>query len=104
MPLHTEAGYFRPVGGNGVELIVVMPTGVAEIHSGAVTDGSIRLRTVSVALTPTAKDVSSVERVIEVADGELRYDLLMGAVGREHQLHLQATLQRVGDESANRTR
>lgn len=101
MPLHTELGYFRPVGGNGVELLVVMPTGVAEVHSGTVTDHSIRLRTLSVALTPTAKEVTSVERAIEVAGDELRYDLLMGAVGREHQLHLQATLQRVGDTSTN---
>jgi hypothetical protein len=94
-PLHTESGYFRPIGADGAELVIAMPTGVTEVHSGTVSGNTVRLRTVAVGLTPTAKSVTSVERTIEVVEDELRYDLLMGAVGREHQLHLRATLHRV---------
>jgi hypothetical protein len=93
-PLHTETGYFRPLGAHQVELVVAMPTGVTEVHAGTVADRTIRLRTVVVGLTPTAKAVTSVERTIEVAGDKLRYDLLMGAVGQDHQLHLRATLSR----------
>jgi hypothetical protein len=94
-PLHTEVGYFRPTGGDGVELVIAMPTGVTEIHDGTVEGGSVRLRTLAVGLTPTAKSVVSVERNLDVEGDELRYDLLMGAVGQQHQLHLRATLHRI---------
>ena len=46
------------------------------------------------ALTPTAKEVVSVERNLTVRDEALEYEVLMGAVGEPHQLHLRATLER----------
>lgn len=96
-PLHTETGYLRPVGSNRVELVLAMPTGVTEIHDGSIDGTHIELRTVTVGLTPTAKTVTSVERSLHVEGDTLSYELLMGAVGQPHQLHLEANLHRVAD-------
>ncbi len=32
--LHVETGYLRGVGGDGVEFLIVQPTGFTEIHTG----------------------------------------------------------------------
>lgn len=93
-PMHSEAGYIRPVGDHAAELVIAQPTGITEIHSGTVTGSSVRFRTVSVGRAPTAKDVVSVERRIEVTGDRLRYELWMGAVGQPHQIHLEARLER----------
>ncbi|HEX8805183.1 MAG TPA: FABP family protein, partial [Acidimicrobiales bacterium] len=101
LPAHAEAGYWRPASGAvaGVELVLAHPTGVVEIELGTVepTADGVRLHLTSAAVerTPTAKDVASLERTIEVAGDELTYDLAMGAVGQPHQHHLRAVLRRV---------
>ena len=93
-PMHSEVGYVRPVGVDGAELVIAQPTGITEIHSGTVSGRSVRFRTVSVGRTPTAKEVATVERRIEVTGDRLSYELWMGAVGQPHQIHLDATLNR----------
>lgn len=103
LPAHAETGYLRTVGGGRVELVLAHPTGIAEVAGGAVetSEGSdgrsrldLRLMSIRVAATPTAKDVTSIERRIEVVGDVLRYDLAMGAVGQPHQHHLAAELHR----------
>lgn len=93
-PLHTEAGYLRPVGADGAELVIAQPTGITEIHAGPLEDRTLRLRSLQVGLTPTAVDVRSTARTITVAGDELRYELDMAAVGQPMQFHLEATLLR----------
>ncbi|MDG2113046.1 MAG: FABP family protein [Actinomycetota bacterium] len=99
LPLHAEQGYFRPDGEGNVELVLVQPSGIIEIHTGSVApiEGGVELvlHTVHVATSPTAKDVTEVGRVITVKGETLMYDLSMAAVGLELQHHLNATLQRV---------
>lgn len=94
LPLHAEAGYLRPAGASGVELVVVQPSGIVELHEGQLEGTSLRLRSTSVLTTATAKDVTEVERSIDVVDGQLSYDLAMAAVGLDLQHHLSATLIR----------
>lgn len=93
-PLHSEIGYVRPVGTDAAELIIAQPTGITEIHTGTIIERRIEFRTVSVERAPSAKEVLSVERRIEVHEGRLTYELFMGAVGQPHQLHLEATLEK----------
>jgi hypothetical protein len=96
-PLHSEAGYLRWAGAVP-EWVIAMPGGITEVHSGTVVqvdDGmDLTFRTVTVAVTPSAKRVDSVERRLQLRGDVLRYELLMAAVGEPHQLHLTATLAR----------
>jgi hypothetical protein len=100
LPAHSETGFLRAVaGGEGrLELVMVHPGGIAEIAEGeamAQPDGvGVHLTSTSVVCTPTAKQVTSVERRITVAGDTLRYELAMGAVGQPHQHHLSAELRR----------
>jgi THAP4-like, heme-binding beta-barrel domain len=100
LPAHGETGFLRAVaGGEGeLELVMVHPGGIAEIASGSAEarpDGvAVHLASTSVVCTPTAKQVTSVERTITVAGDTLRYELAMGAVGQAHQHHLTAELRR----------
>lgn len=92
LPLHAEVGYLRPVGTNGVELVLAHPSGITEIQAGTIAGQRLRLQTTSVGLTPTAKDVRSLTRSIDVADGHMHYVIEMAAVGQDLQFHLEATL------------
>jgi hypothetical protein len=100
LPAHAEVGYLRGVGGGRVELVLAHPTGVAEVAEGDVTVEPgrlvLRLASVSVSRTATAKDVTRVERTITVDGDVLRYELAMAAVGQPHQHHLAAELRRAG--------
>jgi len=93
-PLHTECGYVRPVEGGGAELVIAQPSGIVEVHSGAVQGSTVRFTSDLVSQTRTAKEVESVDRTIMVEGDELRYEMWMGAVGQAHQLHLKAKLNR----------
>ena len=94
-PLHTETGYWRVVGPDRAEAVIAQPTGIAEVLAGTVSDGVVRLRSTDVARTPTAKEVTVVERVLIVDGDALRYELLMAAVGRPFTLHLTGELRRL---------
>ena len=54
----------------------------------------MELRATTIGRTASAKDVTALGRWIRVADDELNYTLLMGAVGQPLQHHLAATLRR----------
>ncbi len=94
-PLHSETGYFRPAGGSRLELVLAQPSGILELHSGEIHGQSIELTTTTVVTTPTAKEVTTVQRSLSVDGDSMRYRVLMGAVGQPHQLHLTALLSRI---------
>ena len=94
LPLHAEVGYLRPVGAMGLELVLAHPSGITEIQAGSVDGQTIRLRTTTVGLAPTAKDVRALTRSIDVSGDTMRYVIEMAAVGQHLQFHLEANLQR----------
>lgn len=98
LPAHSEVGYLRPIGDDGrVELVLAHPTGLAELASGTATvtpDGLTLHLTATIHGTPTAKDVTAVERTITITADTLHYDLSMAAVGHPLTHHLTATLHR----------
>ena len=93
--LHGETGYWRMAGPDWAEVVIAQPTGVAEVAEGAVSDGSLRLRSTCIACTTTAKEVSAVERDLDVDGDTLRYTLRMAAVGQPLALHLTGELHRI---------
>ena len=107
LPLHAEAGYLRPVGLDRLELVLVQPSGIVEMHEGVISrDGAddaiettIALASTTVLTTATAKDATSVTRTLTIsgtgADAEINYRLSMAAVGLELQHHLAASLKKV---------
>ena len=95
-PLHAEVGYVRPVGSDRAELVIAQPSGITEVHTGTVAGTRIDFGIEMIGLTPTAKEVTSVARLIRVDGDELSYRLDMAAVGQPEQFHLEAVLHRVG--------
>ncbi len=98
-PLHAEAGYLRAPGAGRVELVLAHPTGIVEVDEGSleVTAGGliIDVRSTVVGLSGSAKEVTAVERRIEVDGDELHYRLAMAAVGQPMTHHLEALLARM---------
>ncbi len=93
-PMHQEMGYLRVPSPGVAELVVAQPTGLAELGVGTVEPGELVVRT-DVQATPSAKEVSVVERRFSWDGDELRYELAMTAVGHPLTFHLAAVLHRM---------
>jgi hypothetical protein len=98
--MHIETGYLRVPGpapdgpGHAVELVLSMPTGVVEVHTGTVVDGDIGLASALVGLSPTAKRVDGTERRFRLDGDRLVVDFAMAAVGEPMHHHLHSELRR----------
>lgn len=97
-PLHAEVGYLRAVGDDRVELVLVQPSGILEVHSGQVVGTSLELTCEAVHLAPTALSVTDVVRTVSVAGTVLTYSVAMAAVGVPLTHHLDATLHRTPND------
>ncbi|BBY08097.1 peroxynitrite isomerase [Mycobacterium noviomagense] len=97
-PLHAETGYLRVPQPGRVELVLAHPSGITEIEVGTYsTSGDridIELASSAIGLTPSAKEVTALDRRFRISGDELSYSLRMGAVGQPVQDHLAAVLRR----------
>lgn len=92
-PRHAESGFLRSTPA-GVELVVAHGFGVVEVATGDWSDGELVLRTTGLLGTPTAKEVTAVERRYHLDGAVLRYAIAMAAVGVPMTHHLRAELRR----------
>ncbi len=97
-PLHVETGYLRAGRPDAAELVVAQPTGVVEVDEGAVASEGpghleVVLRSRSVAVSSTAKEVTEVERVFSLGKGVLRTRVAISAVGQPLTPHLASELR-----------
>jgi hypothetical protein len=97
-PLHAEFGYLRALGSDRLELVIAQPTGIAEVHSGTLDGGQLTFRSERVTGSETAKEVTAVERIIEIEGDVLTYRMAMAAVGLPLTHHLAARLERLTGE------
>ncbi|WP_419925034.1 FABP family protein [Candidatus Poriferisocius sp.] len=95
LPLHAEAGYLRPQGDGRVEMVLVQPSGIAELLEGAVEGCNLKLASTAVLGTASAKPVTATERRFW-ADGEaLCSSVAMAAMGMELQHHVVSEMHRL---------
>lgn len=96
-PAARELGWWRPGAGDGFEVVLAHPTGIAEVYLGrAVTATQWELSTDVVARTSTAKEVAANHRLYGIVDRALMYAIDMAAVGHPLTPHLSARLERIG--------
>ncbi len=97
-PLHAETGYVRLPAPPRIELILAHPIGITEIDEGTFTEHDdelhIDVHSTTIGLAASARDVMALRRSITVRGDELRYTVLMAAVGQPLVHHLTATLHR----------
>ncbi|MFJ4198092.1 FABP family protein [Streptomyces sviceus] len=101
-PAARESGWWRLQADGRVEALVTQPTGITEILVGHAGEGAVDLVTHSVALTPTAKDVTATRRRYTPAGGDsdtFTFVHELAAVGQPLQHHLSATLRREAGQS-----
>ena len=100
MPLHAEAGYFRPQGGGTIELVLSQPSGIVEILTGTITETEagvdIDVSSVGVHTAPSAKLVKETRRRYVVEGDTLTCDFWMAAMGEPLTHHLTSSLTRQG--------
>lgn len=94
-PAVTELVFWRPAGDEGVELVLALPTGIAEVYTGTVAPGRIELRTTAVARTETAKEVTAGRRSYTLEGSTLILEHDMEAMGQALGRHLRARLHRM---------
>lgn len=92
--LHAETGYWRMPRHDWVEVVHAHPTGVVEIAEGAFRDSTLQLRSVTVARTGSAKEVTAIERDFTIDGDLLGYAVRMAALGLPLRHHLAAELRR----------
>ncbi len=97
-PLHQEVGYIRVLGESQLELVLVQPTGVAEMAQGTYveddTSATMEFRSIQVMSTPTAKPVTETLRTYTLTAGVLVFEFHMAAAQQERQFHLHSDLVR----------
>ena len=77
-----------------MELVVAQPGGRVEVDEGTLRSGRFELRSVVVANTSSANEVTETRRLVEVDGDVMRYEIEMAAVGQPRQFHLEAELRR----------
>jgi hypothetical protein len=91
---HSELGFMRLLPDQAVELMVAVPAGYVELHTGRLQDGAMRLVPHTLSVSPTARPLRQVQRTLE-----LDHDVLRTAVGiavgdEPVSAHVEATLRR----------
>jgi len=95
-PLATELGFWRPVEGGEVELLLSHPTGIVELYFGKAEPAKIELRTDGVLRSPHAKEYNAATRLYGLVNSNLLWAMDMAAAGQKLQSHVSAELKRVG--------
>jgi hypothetical protein len=99
-PLSRQTGFWRPVPGGSLEVVLSVASGLVELFYGGLVSGPagdhVEIETDVIVHTATAKQVDKDKRLYAVRGGKLMYAMEMAAVGQPLLPHLSAALDRVG--------
>jgi hypothetical protein len=90
-----ETGFLRCHEDGEVEFLLTHNTGISELFLGEVDGARLLLTTDAVMRASTAKEVTGVQRMYGLVDGDLWYAMDMAAVGQPLQPHLWGKLVRI---------
>jgi hypothetical protein len=91
---HSEVGYLRLLPELQVELVVAIPAGYVEVHTGRLDGGVLQLSPQTLAATPSARPVRLVRRRMELADGTLHNSVGIAVNQEEVAPHVESLLHR----------
>ncbi|MHB8620414.1 MAG: nitrobindin family protein [Chloroflexota bacterium] len=91
-PMHMETGYLRPGDGKTLEFVIAQPTGFAEVQTGSLDGQRLRLAVASLGKSPSALNVTGIERDVWREGDTIRYLVRMAMNGEPLADHLAATL------------
>ena len=95
-PDQRETGFWRPRGGDEVELLVCSPAGLVEIYAGrSRTSTSWELDSDVLARTPDHPDTSRAKRLYGIVDGALMYAVDRAAGDQPLKATMSARLERI---------
>jgi hypothetical protein len=93
---HSEVGYLRLLPELQLELVVAVPSGYVEVHTGKLEGGVMDLTPQTLAGTPSARPVRVVRRRMELADGILHSTVGIALHDEEVAPHVESWLRRRG--------
>ncbi|HEY6537480.1 MAG TPA: FABP family protein [Candidatus Dormibacteraeota bacterium] len=96
---HSEVGFLRLLQEQKVELVVAVPAGYVEIHTGRLQGPVLALEPELVAASPAARPLRLVQRRMELAEGVLRSSLGIAVGSGPVQAHVAADLYPVTERT-----
>lgn len=92
--LHSELGFWRPVGAGRLEACLAHPFGLTEIAAGELDGTAAHLASLDVPRGPTGLPVTRLERSYRVEGDRLSYELWMATERTPLARHLTGRLER----------
>jgi hypothetical protein len=90
---HSEVGYLRLLPELQVELLVAIPAGCVEVHTGRLEGGVLELSPQTLAATPTARPVRLVRRRMVLVNGTLHNTVGIAVNEGEAAPHVESWLR-----------
>jgi THAP4-like, heme-binding beta-barrel domain len=91
---HSEVGYLRLLPELQLELLVAVPSGYVEIHTGRLQERVVELSPQTLGVTPSARPLRVVRRRMELADGTLHNSVAIAVHDEEVAPHVESWLRR----------
>jgi hypothetical protein len=91
---HSEVAFMRLLPERRVELLIAIPSGYVEVHTGQLVHQVLELRLQTLAAAPSARPLRLVQRRMELTDGALHNTVGIAVHDEEVAAHVESWLRR----------